>query len=366
MTRQSLLTASATRARIGDALAFVLFFLLRTCYKVTMPRKARIDATGAFHHIIIRGIEGRKIFRDELDRDNFLGRLAHLIISTQTRCFAWALLPNHSHLLLQTGSIPIAGFMRRLLTGYAVSFNLKYHRQGHLFQNRYKSILCQEDLYLKELVRYIHLNPYRAALVLGLSALDTYPWCGHSAVIGNVKREWQSTEYVLGFFGKTKAKAQKTYRAFIEQGMAQGKRPELVGGGLIRSMGGWVHVVEMRRANVFIKSDERILGDGDFVERVLREAEDRLDRRYLAKAQGLDFEKIVRRVAAAMSIEPSEVLSRTKSPQSVQARSLLCFLLNRDVGMSKVDIARKLRICHSAVSRGVLRGEKIALENTYR
>jgi putative transposase len=331
-----------------------------------MPRKARIDATGAFHHIIIRGIEGRKIFRDDRDRNNFLGRLGDLILSTQTRCFAWALLHNHAHFLLQTGSIPIAGLMRRLLTGYAVSFNLKHHRHGHLFQNRYKSILCQEDLYLRELVRYIHLNPLRAGLVFDLSALDRYPWCGHSAVMGNVEREWQSIEYVLGFFGKAKNNARKGYRTFIEKGVAQGKRPELVGGGLIRSMGGWDHVVEMRRENAFMKSDERILGDADFVERVLREAEDRLDRRYLAKAQGLDFEKIVRRVADAMSIEPSEVLSRTKTGRSVQARGLLCFWLNSDAGLNKADIARKLGISHSAVSRGVLRGEKIALENEYR
>ncbi len=136
-----------------------------------MPRKARIDAAGALHHIIVRGIEGRKVFRDDADRENFLDRLADLIPKTRTRCFAWALLPNHAHLLLQTGLLPIASLMRRLLTGYAVSFNLKYRRHGHLFQNRYKSILCQEDAYLKELVRYIHLNPLRAGLVARLM-----PW----------------------------------------------------------------------------------------------------------------------------------------------------------------------------------------------
>jgi putative transposase len=328
-----------------------------------MPRKARIDAAGAFHHIIIRGIEGRKIFRDALDRENFLVRLGDLLLSTQTRCFAWALLPNHAHLLLQTGSIPIAGLMRRLLTGYAVSFNLKYHRHGHLFQNRYKSILCQEDLYLRELVRYIHLNPLRAALVPDLSVLDKYRWCGHSAILGNRKREWQSTEYVLQFFGNTRAKARKSYRAFIQRGMVHGKRPELVGGGLIRSMGGWDRVLEMRKANAFMKSDERILGDGDFVQRVLKQAEERLARRYIAKAQGLDFERIVHRVAVAMSMEPSEVLSRTKTPRCVEARALLYYWLNTDLGMPKVDIARKLGICHSAVTRGFLRGEKIAREN---
>ena len=130
-----------------------------------MPRKARIDAPGALHHVIVRGIERRKIFRSDYDRKNFLNRLEKLIPDTQTDCFAWALIPNHVHLLLRTGLIPVSVFMSRLLTGYAVWFNKKYRRHGQLFQNRYKSILCQEDLYLKELVRYIHLNPLRAGQV---------------------------------------------------------------------------------------------------------------------------------------------------------------------------------------------------------
>ncbi len=126
-----------------------------------MPRKARVDAAGALRHIIIRGIERKKIYRDDGDRNNFLDRLDSILLDTRTQCYAWALIPNHAHLLLRTGLVPIATVMRRLLTGYAVSFNRKYRRHGQLFQNRYKSILCQEDPYLRELVRYIHLNPLR-------------------------------------------------------------------------------------------------------------------------------------------------------------------------------------------------------------
>ena len=109
-----------------------------------MPRKARIDAPGALHHVIVRGIERRKIFRSDFDRNNFVSRLAKLIPETQTDCFAWALIPNHVHLLLRTGSVPVSIFMSRLLTGYAVWFNNRYQRHGQLFQNRYKSIICQE------------------------------------------------------------------------------------------------------------------------------------------------------------------------------------------------------------------------------
>jgi REP element-mobilizing transposase RayT len=127
-----------------------------------MPRKARIDAPGALHHIIFRGIEQRLIFRDDRDRDQLIDRLSEILAETDTPCYAWALMPNHVHFLLKTGLTPIATIMRRLLTGYAGYFNRRHRRHGHLFQNRYKSILCQEESYFRELVRYIHLNPLRA------------------------------------------------------------------------------------------------------------------------------------------------------------------------------------------------------------
>jgi REP element-mobilizing transposase RayT len=119
-----------------------------------MPRGARLDAPGVLHHIIIRGIERRKIFRDARDRENLLERLGSLLLETKTVCYAWALLPNHAHFLLRTAEIVLATVMRRLLTGYVVSFNRRHRRHGHLLQNRYKSIICQEDTYFKEPVRY--------------------------------------------------------------------------------------------------------------------------------------------------------------------------------------------------------------------
>ena len=162
-----------------------------------MPRQARIDAPGALQHIMCRGIEGRNIFRNDGDRTTFLDRMSPILIDTNTSCFAWALMPNHFHLLLRTGILPIADIMRKLLTGYAVTFNRRYSRKGHLFQNRYKSILCQEESYLLELVRYIHLNPLRGEIVSSLKELDHYPFCGHSVVMGKDKNEWQDTGYVL-------------------------------------------------------------------------------------------------------------------------------------------------------------------------
>jgi putative transposase len=129
-----------------------------------MPRTARIDAPGALHHIIARGIGRRRIFDDDADRDGFLERLGSVLIESGAICCPWALIPNHFHLLLRTGQAPVSSVMRRLLTGYAMGYNRRHRRVGHLFQNRYKSILCQEEPYFLELVRYIHLNPLRAIL----------------------------------------------------------------------------------------------------------------------------------------------------------------------------------------------------------
>jgi len=131
------------------------------------------------HHAIVRGTEQGRIVADRKDRENFVERLGEVARATGTTIYAWALLPNHAHLLVRSGAQGLPPFMRRLLTDYAMSDNRPHCPYGHVFQNRYKSIVCDEDAYFRELVRYIHLNPLRAKLVLDLAQLDRYPWCGH-------------------------------------------------------------------------------------------------------------------------------------------------------------------------------------------
>src|SRR4030043_586400 len=174
-----------------------------------MARGPRLDAPGSLHHVIVRGIERRRIFETEKDREDFLDRLEIVVTEGKATCFAWALIPNHAHILLRTGAAPLAKMMRRLLTGYAVSFNLRYQRAGHLFQNRYKSIICEEDSYLLELVRYIHLNCIRAGLVRGIGELDQYRWSGHSVLMGYEQRDWQAEEGGLSQFGGRKKDAKE-------------------------------------------------------------------------------------------------------------------------------------------------------------
>jgi putative transposase len=327
-----------------------------------MPRRARIDAPGALHHIMCRGIERREIFRDEADRNYFVKRFGRLVSETKTACYAWALLPNHFHLLLKTGNLPISTVMRRLLTGYAVSFNRRHHRTGHLFQNRYKSILCQEDAYLLELVRYIHLNPLRTGLVNSMKQLNVYEYCGHSFLLGKRKNYWQDTNMVLQLFARRVSLARKHYIEFVERGLAMGRRSDLTGGGLIRSAGGWKELKALRNLGIHVKGDERILGDSDFVESTLERQNELLEQRYQLQMQGYDIDKVVDRVANLFLLKPEEVLSSSKQPQRVKARSLLCYWAAKELEIGGASIASRLKISQSAVSRAVARGEKIAAE----
>ncbi|MGD9332324.1 MAG: transposase, partial [Desulfobacterales bacterium] len=315
-----------------------------------MPRQARIDAPGALHHIIARGIERRDIFYDEKDRDDFLQRLEGIVSQSNTRCYAWALLSNHFHLLLKTGNVPIATVMRRMLSGYASRFNRRHLRSGHLFQNRYKSILCQEDVYLKELVRYIHLNPLRAGIVKNIAELDRYRYCGHGALMGKRPNDWQETASVLALFADRVSTARRRYRKYVGKGIDQGRRPDLIGGGLVRSAGGWQAVQALREAGIHQKSDERILGDGEFAEDVLARAEEGLQRKYALAAKGIGIGQLMQGVSELTGVSVAALAGPGKKRANVKARSLLCYWAVTELGMALSDLARMLGIAVSTVS----------------
>jgi len=284
---------------------------------------------------------------------------------SETRCYAWALIPNHFHLLLRTGNVPLATVMRRLLTGYAITYNLRHRRWGHLFQNRYKSILCQEEPYFLELVRYIHLNPLRADIVNDMEQLDTYGFCGHSIIMGKKRNDWQDSEAVLSRFGTGKGWARRKYHEFVFQGIEQGKRSDLTGGGLVRSVGGWSVAKDLRRAKGYIKGDERILGDGEFVDQVLRDAEDALSRGNKLKAEGMNVEKVAERVVRVFNMKAGEVWSSGKNRKIVQGRSLLCYWAVKELGETMTSMARRLNISVTAVGKSVARGGTLAKKNGY-
>jgi len=330
-----------------------------------MPRTARLDAPGVLHHVMIRGIERRKIFRNDKDREDFIERLEVLCFETRTACYAWAFMPNHAHFLFRTGTEPLSRLMRRLLTGYAIGFNRRHGRSGRLFQNRYKSIVCQEETYLRELVRYIHLNPVRAGIANSLDELKGYAFCGHSALMGKVKREWQDTGYVLGYFDKRQDEARKQYESFVKLGVTQGRREELAGGGLIRSLGGWTAARDAVKGGVHIMSDERILGDSAFVDSVISQSGERYERRHHLEQQGYDLDRVAQRVSEVLGIKPEEVFSKGRQGRKVTARSLFCFWAARELGMSHTALAKKLEMSLANIGFSVERGESIAKSANY-
>ena len=320
-----------------------------------MPRQARLDSPGTLHHIIVRGIEKRRIVDDRWDREKFVSRMGHVASDTETVIYAWALMTNHAHILLRSGAHGLSRFMRRFLTGYAITYNRRHKRYGHLFQNRYKSIVCDEDAYFRELVRYIHLNPIRAKVVKTMSELDRYRWCGHSVVIGRMKHEWQDRDYVLSWFGEKEGEARRAYRQYVEEGVGQGRRPELVGGGLIRSMGGWSQVLSMRRHNERVLTDERILGSGDFVDRIIREADQRAEYQFVGNKIREKAAEFIEQVCKKENINAKELRMGAKRGRIGQVRSQIAYQLVEDYGVPLAEIARQLGVTTSAISKAINR-----------
>ena len=320
-----------------------------------MPRGPRLDAPGTLHHVMVRGIEGRPISREDSDRADFVRRLAVLATDRDLTVYAWALLPNHAHLLLRTGRIPLARVMRSLLTGYAGTFNRRHKRKGHLFQNRYKSIVVEEGPYLLELIRYIHLNPLRAGIVPHVRALDRYPWTGHSAILGHVERPWHAADEVLGQFAATRGPARQRYRAFVAEGVRHGRRSDLTGGGLRRSAGGWDAVAALRRGREGWAYDERILGSGPFVERVLQQATPPSGMRDPAVTDRV-LSVLLDRLAGIWGVTSAEIRSGSRRRTTTQARAAVAAAAVTGLGVSTTRAARALGVGSAAVCQAIAHG----------
>lgn len=320
-----------------------------------MPRGARLDAPGTLHHVMVRGIEGNSIVADDEDRMYFVSRMGKVAAATGTSIYAWALLTNHAHILLKSGASGLSTFMRKLLTGYATGYNLRHKRHGHLFQNRYKSIVCEEEPYFLRLVSYIHLNPLRAGLAESLEDLERYPWGGHAVVMNRIRHEWQDRNYVLGYFGKRESSALQAYREFVAEESGRGRQPELTGGGLIRSIGGWSEVKSLRKRQEKQFSDERILGSGEFVKEILDDVEESVKERLPATAAATEAgERLVSACEeAGISVQALQGGSRKRECTELRKRLALEYVL--ELGMTYAGSARLLGISAAAVNQIVKR-----------
>jgi hypothetical protein len=266
-----------------------------------MLRKARIDAPGALHHIIIRGIERKAIFKDTADRENFFERSGQIISETETGCYAWVFMRNH-----------------------------------------------------------IHLNPLRAKVVKDLKDLGKYRWCGHSVLMGKTEAGFQDIDYVLNLFGQSEKGARRAYESFVAKGVKHGRRPDLVGGGLLRSLGGWAELKAFRDLGIRIKGDERLLGSSDFVERVLKQAEEKLEEKYRLQVSAISLQGLMDKVARYYKIEAENLKSSSKERRVTEARRILCYIAVRKLGYKCSDVSKAMGISAVTVSKAANLGSKLS------
>ena len=325
-----------------------------------MARKGRIDAAGAVHHVIQRGMDRGRIFLDGTDYHDFVKRMAENLTETRTRCFAWSLMPNHVHLVLSTGTTPIRSVLQCIFTGHAMGINRKYGRSGHLFQGRYKSILCEKEAYLLELVRYVHLNPVKSGIVESVGDLGKYRWTGHRTLIGLNDVPWQATDEVLRRFGGRIGSARQKYIEFLKAGLkGSANELEIMGQGMKRlSEGGWESDHGKADASDTY-ADERIAGTREFVENVLKKAGERERWRSKMAGKGWTPDKVIQRAAKVAGIMAEDVKGNGKRPAQCLARYMACKWLVDDLGRTETDVAGILGLTQPTVSKVVRRGRLI-------
>ena len=195
-----------------------------------------MDGPGAVHHVMVRGVDRRSIFLDDRDRRNLLRRFARILPESSCACFAWALMPNHMHLVLRTGEVEIGRVMARVGTGYAGYFNRRHGRVGHLVQNRFKSRIVSNNADLQNLIRYVHLNPVSARIVGSLGSLEHFPWSGHAALMGASPQPFHDWVETLLFFGKDLRTARSWLREFMRAGLSETGEDPADPGSVLRRM----------------------------------------------------------------------------------------------------------------------------------
>ena len=315
-----------------------------------MPRKARINSPGVLQHVMARGIDGRDLFKGDDDRNIFLNFFKKRLQEVGYKCYAWVLMDNHYHLLLRTSEKTLSGLMKPLNSDYARYFNRKRERRGYVFQDRYKSIATQDQFYIEQIVRYIHLNPYRAGLCRNMEQLNIFPWSGHSAIMGTVVRDFQDSNTILRRFGSEMKLSRQRYSEFISEAMVATGEDALI--------------VCIRRSNNAVQnrhsSDCWVIGDKEFVEKVLKhDAKNRIRiARY--KREGWDLNRLALYVSKKMLITPEQLRNQSKRTIQSDARKVFCHIGSRELGFSSRDLGEYLNISQAAVSASSRKGAVIS------
>lgn len=284
-----------------------------------MPRPPRLDSTGTVTHVIARGNERRPLFRDDADREKYLGLLGEACGRHGARAFAWCLMPNHVHLALQTGPTPVSRVVHDVHSRYAQYFNRRYDRSGHLFQGRFRGIVVDRESHLLEVVRYIHRNPVKARLA---ARPEEYPWSSHGAYLSGGP-EWLAAPELLDLLAGSRPKSRRHFQEFVAGSAAGRYDPDGARLGAV-------------------------VGDEDFVRAALaRSGREDLVRR------ALTVEAVVKTVAEHESVPLADLTGPSRLRSLSRVRSL-CALLGRDLG--SIPLARTARFFRrdpSTISRDV-------------
>ena len=186
-----------------------------------------------------------------------------------------------------------------------------------------------------------------------MEELDWYPWGGHSVLVGRVRGEWQEREYVLRQFGEKRQSGVRAYRKFMEGGKGQGRGADLIGGGLIHSLGGWFQVQSLRVREEEVEHDARILGKGGFVTKILREADKNLGRQLRSGERRKLVDELIHGICKEEGIEERELRGGGQRRKILKVRSLVAYRLSHELGMSMAELARYLGVCTSGISKAI-------------
>ena len=298
-----------------------------------MARRLRVEVEGGLYHLITRGVARQDIFHDEQDRAKFLALLAEQKLKLPYYLYAYCLMTNHIHLLIERRVDDVGRTMQRILTGYAQYYNRRYRRTGHVFQGRHKAVLCQSDPYLAELVRYIHLNPVRAKMV---DLPEQYPYSSHREYMGLVPKGIVDVDPVLRRFGRPRGAARARFAEDVAAAMKLGAEPK------------------------FYARESGILGSEEFVDAIIHRIGDHdvhaaaRRRKDLAKdleaAESCDLQSLLAVVAERFDVAKDEICSSDKNPRLVYVKEVLIMSARR-LGASLAEISDLLSINASTVSR---------------
>ncbi|HEY7555394.1 MAG TPA: transposase [Candidatus Binatia bacterium] len=288
-----------------------------------MARKPRVEYAGAFYHVICRGNQSQVIFGSNADRKYYLERLEEYRQRYEFKVYAYVLMSNHIHLLIETGEVALSKIMQGLQQKYTRYYNHKYKKVGHLFQGRYKAILCDRQAYLLELVRYLHLNPGRMR-----APMDPwkYPWSSHAAYLGKSRLVRINTWSVLGELNRSVGQARRAYLRFMAEGKGAGHQP-----------------------NYYDVWDQRILGDKNFVEQI--DEKIRIEREIKSPGPRAKLSKLLRLTAHAYHVTERDLVRPGRQRRWVKPRAALVYLA-REWGRASVkEIGRRLHRDPSIISR---------------